>query len=231
MKFPFKLEKTKIIKRYKRFFADVLRTDGTTLTAHVPNTGPMIGAWENGWHCYIMPKAKVNKLSHGVELTQSPDGILMGVNTQIPNKLVKEALESKKIDVLKKYDYIQPEFTIGNSKLDFLLKGKGLPDCFIEVKNCSGKENDTAFFPDTRSERAVKHLEELIDLKKKGFRTILIFIIQRSDVKKFRPGDEYHPEYGQLLREALKMGIEVYPFKCDISLEEINLGTLLKLKV
>lgn len=231
MDYPFPLEKVIILKRYKRFFADVQRSDGSILTVHVPNTGPMIGAFEPGWSGYIMPKAKVNKLTHGLELTQSPQGELAGVNTQIPNRLIKEALINKQIDQIKDYDEIIPEFTIGKSKLDFLLKGKKISDCFIEVKNCSGKAQDTAFFPDTRSDRAVKHLEELIDLKQKGHRTILIFLVQRNDVKNFRPGDEYHPEYGQLLRQALKLGIEIYPFKCQISLTGIELGPLLPLKL
>lgn len=231
MKFQFPLEKTEIIKRYKRFFADLKRQDGSIITVHVPNTGPMIGAWEAGWNCYIMPKAKVAKMTHGAELTQSPDGQLMGINTQIPNRLVREALLAGELEFVKDYKTHRPEFTIGKSKLDFLITQEGLPDCFIEVKNCSGKEGNCAFFPDTRSDRAVKHLEELVELKKKGHRAILLFVIQRSDINEFRPGDEYHPEYGRALRDAIKEGVEVYPFKCEISLSEISLGELVKLKL
>jgi sugar fermentation stimulation protein A len=231
MIFRFPLEKTEIIKRYKRFFADVKRADGTTLTVHVPNTGPMIGAWQNGWTCYIMPKANPVKMTHGAELTQSPDGTLMGINTQIPNRLVREALEGQKFSWLKGYTQVDPEFTIGKSKLDFLVEGPGLPKCFIEVKNCSGKDASGAFFPDTRSERAVKHVEELMAVKSQGHRAVLIFIVQRADVDSLRPGDEYHPEYGKVLREAIKLGVEIYPYACEISLSEINIGKLLELKV
>lgn len=231
MKFIFPLEKTEIIKRYKRFFADLKRSDGTEITVHVPNTGPMIGAWQAGWACYIMPKANPVKMTHGAELTMSPDGTLMGINTQIPNRLVREALQNQNFDWLKGYTEVDPEFTIGKSKLDFLVEGPGLPKCFIEVKNCSGKDEGGAFFPDTRSERAVKHIEELMELKKAGHRAVLIFIVQRTDVDAFRPGDEYHPEYGEALRKAIKMGVEVYPYACEISLTEINIGKLLKLKI
>jgi sugar fermentation stimulation protein A len=231
MKFAFPLEKTTIIKRYKRFFADLTRADGSEITVHVPNTGPMIGAWQPGWTCYIMPKANPVKMTHGAELTMSPNGTLMGINTQIPNRLVREALQTQSFSWIKGYTQIDPEFTIGKSKLDFLAKGAGLPKCFIEVKNCSGKDEQGAFFPDTRSERAVKHIKELMDLKQKGHRTVLIFIVQRADVDSFRPGDEYHPEYGEALRKALKMGVEVYPYSCEINLTEIKIGKLLKLKI
>lgn len=229
MKFPFILEKTTIIKRYKRFFADLIQVDGSQITVHVPNTGPMIGAWQEGWTCYIMKKSNPVKMTHGAELTQSPDGTLMGINTQIPNRLVREALQNQNFSWLKNYTKVTPEFTIGKSKLDFLVEGAGLPKCFIEVKNCSGKDDTGAFFPDTRSERAVKHIEELMSLKQDGHRAVLIFIVQRGDVNAFRPGDEYHPEYGEALRKAVQMGVEVYPYSCDISLEEINIGKLLKL--
>ena len=231
MKFLFPLEKTKIIKRYKRFFADLTRSDGSVITVHVPNTGPMIGAWQEGWDCYIMPKADPKKMTHGAELTQSPDKTLMGINTQIPNKLIKQALENHEIKEINNYNEVIPEYTIGKSKLDFLLKKSGKEIAFIEVKNCSGKIDKTAFFPDTVSERAVKHLEELISLKKKGFRTILIFVVQRGDVEYFTPGDNYHPEYGEVFRKALNLGVEILAFSCEISLTEIHLGKKLKIKV
>lgn len=231
MKFPFPLEKTEIIKRYKRFFADLKRSDGTEITVHVPNTGPMIGAWNPGWTCYIMPKSNPVKMTHGAELTMSPDGTLMGINTQIPNRLVREALQNKKFDWLTGYTEVKPEFSIGKSKLDFLVEGPGLPKCFIEVKNCSGKDKNGSFFPDTRSERAVKHIEELMELKQAGHRSVLIFIVQRGDVDSFRPGDEYHPEYGVALRKAIKMGVEVYPYSCEISLTDVSIGKILKLKI
>ena len=231
MKFVNPLEKVTILKRYKRFFADVKYPDGTELTVHVPNTGPMLGAFNPGWDGYIMAKVNPKKMSHGLELMEDPDGTLMGVNTQIPNRIVKEALESKELYFATDYENIKPEAKIGNSKIDFLLTQEGFPDCYLEVKNCSGKEKDTAFFPDTKSERALKHINELRDLNKKGIRTILVFIIQRGDCKFFRPGDEYHPEYGKALREAISEGVEVYPLSCKISLTEISIDKQLILKI
>ena len=228
MKFLFPLEKVKIIKRYKRFLADVERSDGSILTVHVANTGPMLGAWETNGYCYIMAKKNQGKLSHGAELVLSKNS-LVGINTQIPNKLIKKALEDKFIPQLKEYGTINPEFTLGDSKLDFKLTQNGLKDCFVEVKNCSGKKDNLGFFPDTVSERAVKHLKELIQLKEKGFRSVLIFVVQREDVDGFTSGDLYHPEYGLLLREAISKGVEVICYSCDVNLESINLKKQIKL--
>ena len=160
MKFKFPLEKTTIIKRYKRFFADLKREDGSTITVHVPNTGPMRGAWEEGWPCYIMAKEKPKKLTHGAELTQHPSGTLIGINTHSPNKIIKEALLSNKIKEIKGYTEVIPEQKIGNSKFDFLLK-YGEEDSYLEVKNVSGDDKGIAFFPDTCSQSKVSESKGL----------------------------------------------------------------------
>ena len=227
MKFKYPLEKTKILRRYKRFFADLETSSGDILVAHVPNTGPMRGAWNEGWICYAMKKEKPKKLTHGAELTENPEGILIGINTQNPNKIIKEAL----IKDIKNYKEVIPEQKIGNSKFDFLLKNNDGSDSYLEVKNVSGEKEKIAFFPDTVSERALKHINELRDLNKKGIKTNLIFLIQRSDCSSFRPGDEYHPEYGIALREAIKEGVNVLAFSCDVSLTEIKLGKKIKINI
>lgn len=230
MRFKSPLEEALIIKRYKRFFADVQLPSGEAITVHVPNTGPMIGAWEPGLTCYILPKENPKKLKYGIELVEAKDGALIGINTQNPNRIVKEALGSGRINTLQGYSFIS-EFKIGKSRLDFKLSKEGEKDCFIEVKNCSGKVGDTAFFPDCRSERAVKHLEELISLKKKGFRTVLIILVQRSDVNYFAPGDKYHPEYGALFRKAIKLGVEIKAFSTIVSTEGLLLGPEIEIKI
>lgn len=230
MKYKFPLVKALIVKRYKRFFAEV-SVGHETITVHVPNTGPMIGTWAEGRVCYIQPKENPKLLTHGAELVEV-DGQLVGINTQIPNKLFLEAFNHHKIEFLKEYSLIKPEYKIGDSKLDFFLPGEQvLPDCFVEIKNCSGKVDDLGFFPDTKSERAVKHLEELISLKSQGKRTVLVFIIQREDVLGFTSGDFYHPEYGLLLKKAIDLGVEVYAYNCLISLTDITLKSLLPIKL
>lgn len=229
MIYPRPLEKTIIIKRYKRFFADVKQKDGSTLVCHVPNTGPMKGSWQEGWTCYVMAKEKPKKLTHGVELVKDNEGNLLGINTQLPNKLVEEYIIEKGISSISSYTKHKREYKVGKSKIDFYLTGEDLPDCFLEVKNCSGKKNGVAFFPDTVSERAIKHLNELMDLNKKGYKSVLVFVVQRNDVNSFTPGDEHHPEYGVLLRKAIKEGVEVYAFGCSITLKEVKINRSLKL--
>lgn len=200
MKYKFPLIRSLIIKRYKRFFAEV-SMGKEKIVVHVPNTGPMLGTWEEGRVCYIQPKENPKQLTHGAELVEVGHQ-LVGINTHLPNKLFLEAFNHNKIFFLKDYLIIKPEYKIGESKLDFFLPGQNnISDCFIEIKNCSGKIGQLGFFPDTKSDRAIKHLEELIDLKSKGNRTILVFIIQREDVLGFTSGDLYHPEYGILLKK------------------------------
>lgn len=231
MKYSYDLERVVVIKRYKRFFADVQRENGEILTVHVPNTGPMLGAYKEGVIGYIMRKENPKKMSHGLELLETEGGELLGVNTQIPNRLVRSALESQELFFCDQYSNIKPEAKIGESKIDFLLSQEGLADCYLEVKNCSGKVEDTAFFPDTKSERALKHLRELVDLKSKGFRSILLFVVQRSDCSYFSPGDSYHPEYGIEIRSAFASGVEIFAISAKISLTGICLDKFLELKL
>ena len=178
---------------------------------------------------YIKAKEKPKKLSHGAELTVLPSGSLAGINTHNPNKIIKEALENKKIKAVNQYNQIKPEKKIGNSKIDFFLTAENEKDCFLEVKNVSGDKDGIAFFPDTVSDRALKHLKELQDIRRQGMIGVLVFLIQRNDCKGFRPGDEYHPEYGEELRKAIKDGLIVLAYSCNISLEEITLGEELKI--
>lgn len=221
MKFNKKLLKAKIIKRYKRFFVDVLLNDNSVLTAHLPNTGPILGAWKEGQDCYLMEKDNPKKLSHGLELIH--DNGLVGINTQIPNKLVRKLLEERQIDELVDYTNIFAEFSIGDSKLDFKVTGDNIPDCFIEVKNCSGQEEGIAFFPDTKSERACKHVKELINLKKAGNRACLIIVVQREDVVGFKPGKKFDPEYAELFKQAEIEGVEIIIYNCKVDLEGIEI--------
>lgn len=223
MKFTNKLLKAKIIKRYKRFFADVI-LDGKVVTAHVPNTGPMRGTWEYAEYCYIMKKEKPKKLLYGVELVEDKNQNLIGINTHLPNKIIEEAIKNGIL--FKDHDKYKREVKIGNSKIDFLIED----DLYLEIKNVSGvDENNIAYFPDTVSERALKHLRELMEIENNGMKSCLIFLIQRNNNNKFRAGIEFHEEYALELEKAIKKGLTVKAFNCYITLEEIKIGEELEI--
>lgn len=225
MKYPRPLKKGKILKRYKRFFVDVELPNKTIEVCHLPNTGPILKVLQKGRTCYIMEKENPKKMKYGLEIIQVHK-TLVGINTQLPNRLFLEALRSGKIK--KKYKEILREVKVGQSKIDFLLKGE--KDHYIEIKNCSGVDDEgVAFFPDTVSERALKHVKELTELKKKELDASLVFIVQRNDIEAFRPGDEYHPEYGKALREAKLAGVNLEAYACTISLTGIEIARKIKI--
>ncbi len=239
MDFETPLIEGKIIKRYKRFFADVL-INGKEETAHVPNTGSMIGLKEQGMSCLVSssnnPKRKLKYTLEMVKATNS----WVGVNTQRPNKLVKELFLNQPLDHWKKYSQIKSEVKISKeSRLDIalfntkVLKPKysfqdfSPKDChLIEIKNVTLAKGAVALFPDAVTLRGQKHLRDLIELKAKGYATEIVFVIQRTDCKTFAPADEIDPEYGKLLRKAQKSGVLITPLCCSLDRVAINLTSM-----
>lgn len=226
MKFESSLEQGRFLKRYKRFFADI-EWNGKTITAHVPNTGSMKSCSEPDSPClFSISKNLERKLPYTLEMIQTKAGTWVGVNTSQPNKLVKEALQFEHFDWWKGYEEIKPEFKISaESRLDFaLLKSGTEKKHFIEVKNVSLVENSIAKFPDAVSERGQKHLRDLMKLKEEGHSVEIVFTIQRSDATQFAPADEIDPEYGRLLRQAIKAGVRVTPVVVLLSSTEMKLS-------
>lgn len=233
MKFNQILKTGKIIKRYKRFFVDFyldenclgdFNNSATNLaTAHTANTGSMktcIGEnWQGAFSFHDDPK---RKLKYSLELTHN-SLTWIGVNTSLTNKLAIEAIGNGTIKELSGYQNLKPEATIGKSRIDILLSNANDQDqCYVEVKNVSMKiDNELAIFPDAVTERGSKHLLELIQIKKSGLRACMLFIIQRDDVEYFRPAFEIDPIYASNLKMAIDSGVEVYIYKCKVSLEEI----------
>ncbi len=232
MRFPTPLTGARLIKRYKRFLADVTLDDGTALTAHCPNTGSMLGCQAPGSRVWLSrsdnPK---RKYAYTWELVEAEGGALVGINTGRSNALVREAIESGVIGELGGYDEIRAEVRYGNerSRADFLLSGGpsgGDSDCYVEVKNVTAAVRDSvALFPDAVSTRGTKHLRELMGVvREAGQRAVLCFCVQRMDVGEVRPADDIDPDYGRTLREALSAGVEVVAYRADMRPDAVALA-------
>ncbi|MBM4298880.1 MAG: DNA/RNA nuclease SfsA, partial [Deltaproteobacteria bacterium] len=192
-------------------------------TAHCTNTGSMMGCKEPGSAVYLSRSENSHrKLPYTWELIQI-DGTWVGINTMHPNKLVPEAVAAGVIQELSGYLTIRREVKVSaHTRLDVCLEGKS-GACFVEVKNVTLAVDRTAAFPDAVSERATKHLRELMRLKRQGHRAAIVFVIQRRDCDFFRPADEIDPEYGRWLRRAVKAGVEALPYRAKVTPKEIIL--------
>lgn len=224
MKISPPLEKATLIKRYKRFLADIRLENGELLTIHCPNTGSMKNCWAEETPCWFSrsndPK---RKLPGTLEITTTQDGSLAGVNTQRPNHLVREAIENGIISELQGYDHIRPEVKYGEekSRIDLLLS-RGDDLCYVEVKNTTlGMGDGRVLFPDAVTTRGAKHLRELMKMVGDGHRAVLVFCVQHSGAETVGPADEIDPQYGVILREAMASGVEVLAYGCQLSPEEI----------
>lgn len=213
-----------LIKRYKRFLADIRLDDGTIITAHCPNSGSMKTCSESGMRVWISESANPKrKLPYTWEMIEMP-GSMVGVNAILPNKLVKEAITFGLIQELSGYSEIIPEITTSEkTRLDLCLRSHECKPCYIEIKNCTYVEEGRACFPDAVTARGKKHVEELERLAKEGFRSIIFFVIQRMDAERFSPADHIDPAYGDSLRKAVANGVEIIAYDTLIDLKGINI--------
>lgn len=213
-----------LIKRYKRFMADVKLRNGHVVTAHCTNSGSMKTCSEPGRTVFLSRARNPNRrLKYTWEMIHMPDS-LVGVNTSVPNRLVKESILADRIDALTGYDTLRTEVKYGNnSRIDILLERDSGEKCYVEVKNCTLIENAIAYFPDAVTTRGTKHLRELQDLIPHGQRGVIFFLIQRMDARLFRPADHIDPDYGQELRKALRNGVEMLIYDVNVDLEHISL--------
>ena len=229
MKFSQALVTGKLIKRYKRFLADIELDSGETITAACPNTGSMLGCNVPGSRVWLSSSdSPTRKYRHTWELVEAKPGVIVGINTGFPNRLVVDALNAKVIKELSGYREIKTEVRYGheNSRIDILLDGHAKkPPCYVEVKNVTAAvESGIALFPDAVSERGSKHLRELMAMAAEGFRAVLVFCVQRGDVHEVRPADGIDPVYGKTLRQALANGVEVLAYRADVSPQKILLA-------
>tara|TARA_B100000029_G_scaffold492821_1_gene554619 strand:+ start:736 stop:1440 length:705 start_codon:yes stop_codon:yes gene_type:complete len=234
MQLPNSLKPGILVRRYKRFLADI-DFNGKIITVHCPNPGSMIGLSSPGLKVWCsFSNDKKRKYPYTLEIIEVENN-LVGINTLLPNKIVKEALINKKIPSLKSYDQIFSEFKFNKgTRFDFMLKGKNLPPVIIEVKNVhmcrkNNSQDKVAEFPDSITSRGSKHLMELSNAISQGYRAIMIYVIQRGDCKKFSIADDIDPEYAKNFLLSQKNGVEVQVWVCDISIKEIKLSRQLVL--
>jgi len=226
MKYSPALRSANLLRRHKRFLADVVTENDVELTIHCPNTGAMLGCAEPGSKIWMSHSANPRrKYAHTWELVETQSGALVGVNTSCSNALVAEAIGNGTIAELGGYHTVEREVVVEKgSRMDFVLSAAGRRRCVVEVKNVSAAvESGVAFFPDAVSTRALRHLEVLMRCVAGGDRAVLLYCVQRSDVTAVRPADHIHPEYGVVLREAQSAGVELLAYRASLSPQQVRL--------
>ncbi len=222
MKFDQPLIKGFLIKRYKRFLADIELPSGEIVTAHCPNSGSMKTCDQPGWEVRLSPSDNPKrKLKYTWEMVHNGK-CWIGINTIFANKIAAEGIRSGMIRELQGYERLQTERKYGqNSRVDLLLSN-GEKKCFVEVKNVTLVEEDGFYrFPDAVTKRGLKHLQELTEMVRQGHCAVMLFLIQRSDGTLFKPADHIDPQYGRELRNAFKVGVEILPYRAEVSPQQI----------
>lgn len=222
MNFENELIHGRLIKRYKRFLADIKLDSGEIVTAHCTNSGSMKSCLEDNAKVYLSPVNDPNrKTKFTWEMIQINNN-WVGVNTGNPNKLAFEAVKNGEIEKLRGYTEVKREVKFDDSRFDVMAKNEE-ETCFIEVKNVTLKEDDFALFPDAVTTRGKKHLETLIKVKQQGMRAVMLYIIQRMDVSKFGPAKDIDPDYAKALKNAYEHGVEIIPMQAKVTPESIQL--------
>ncbi|MGC1509987.1 DNA/RNA nuclease SfsA [Ketobacter sp.] len=239
MKFEPPFQQGTLIKRYKRFLADITLDDGSELTLHCPNTGSMKNCATPGSAVWFSDSGNPKrKYRHTWELVDVGGGAVAGINTGRANHLVREAIEGGVIESLQGFDTVRSEVKYGKekSRIDFLLTF-GEQQCFVEVKSVtlgeavSGEDATIGFFPDAVTTRGQKHLRELISMVEEGHRAVLFFCVQHTGVSRVRPADHIDPEYGAILRQAAEAGVEVMAWQCKLNAKEAFLAAPLPMDI
>lgn len=222
MQFP-PLSSGILLRRYKRFLADIQLPNGEKMTIHCPNTGAMTGCANTGdtvW--FSTSNNPKRKYAHTWELTQTQTGDFICVNTLRANQLVQEALENQWIKELSAYLDILPEQKYGteNSRVDFLLKSDRLQDCFVEVKSTTLlTQNGIGMFPDAKTKRGQKHLRELTKIAQQGQQAVIFFAILHTGIQAFEVAKQIDPNYAELLEVAKNQQVKVLTYKVEMILE------------
>jgi sugar fermentation stimulation protein A len=234
MRFPSPLMPGVLVKRYKRFLADIELDSGETITAHCANPGSMLGVAVEGSRVWVSEHyGKGRKLPYSWEIVEIGK-TLIPVNTSNPNKIAFEAVEAGVIPELTGYKDIRREVKYGEaSRVDLLLEGgRRRKPCYVEIKNVHlSREKGLAEFPDSVTKRGAKHLEELAETVRNGARAVMLFIVQRSDCRTFRPAADLDPGYAEALEIACNAGVETLCYDCEVTLSEVVLRKPLELQL
>ena len=229
MKFKTPLISAFFIKRYKRFLAD-FTIEEKIVVAHTANTGSMKNCLGENWPALLsFNDSPTRKLKYSFEMISNGHSWI-GINTSLTNALAIEAIKNGTISELLGYKDLRPEVKIGNSRIDILLSNGENDLCYVEVKSVTlVNDEDQCLFPDAVTVRGQKHLNELMDLREKGIRAVMLFIVQREDCSFFKIENTIDPIYCNLLKEAIIKGVEVLVYQCKLSPHEILVHRKLKL--
>ena len=222
----------RLIRRYKRFLADVELPDGEQLVAHCPNTGSMTGCKEPGSRVVLRDSQNpARKLRYTLQTVEA-DGTWVNVDTGLPNALVAESISEGLVPALRGYPTLKREVAYGaNSRIDILLESARGARCYIEVKNTTYAQGSRALFPDAVTERGRKHLVELGRMVEEGHRAVMFFVVSRADVTTFAPADHVDAEYGATLRRVVDQGVEVLAYSTQVKPDSFELGKRLRLRL
>ncbi|SNS88037.1 DNA/RNA nuclease SfsA [Antarctobacter heliothermus] len=228
MRFQTPLVPATLLRRYKRFLADCLLEDGREVTAHVANPGSMLGMKDEGLRIWLEPNDDPKrKLKWAWRLVDHGNGHFTGVDTSVPNRVLKAELMAGQVAGLDGYDLVRPEVKYGtNSRIDFLLTGESRADCYVEVKSVTlSRQPGLAEFPDSVTARGTKHLAELSEMARQGRRAVMLYLVQRTDCTRVTLASDIDPAYGAGFEKAQAAGVEAMALGCQISPEGISLGT------
>ena len=231
MNFENKLISGLFIKRYKRFFVDI-KIKKQIVTAHCPNTGSMYGLLNKGNKVWISKSNNPNrKLKYTLEIIEE-DNVKVGVNTHSSNKIVYHALQNNLIKEFEDISEIKPETKFGeNTRFDFLVKNKK-DKIFIEVKNVTlSRKKEIAEFPDSKTTRGLKHINELINASKKNYKVFILFLIQRDDCKSFKIAKDIDAKYADALGKAVKKKLNILCYDCKFSSKGIKLNNKVNFEI
>ncbi len=231
MRFQSPLIPARLIRRYKRFLADVvLEETGAEVVAHCPNPGAMLGLDRPGARIWLEPNDDPKKkLKFGWRLVELDGGHMAGIDTGVPNRVVGEALRAGEVPGLGAHDTVRAEVRYGrNSRVDFLLGGAGQPDTYVEVKNVHlRRDGDWAEFPDCVTARGAKHLAELSEMVAAGHRAVMLYLVQRTDCARFRLAGDLDPGYARAFDAARAAGVEMLAFGTRIDRAGVRIGPAL----
>ncbi len=227
MKFASPLIRGRLIKRYKRFLADVKLDDGTTITCTCPNTGSMLGLTGPGAIVWLSQSdSPTRKYRHTWEMIENDAGAgptLVGINTVHPNKIVAQAIEAGRMAPLKGYQSLKREQKYGaNSRIDILLEDDTKGRAYVEIKNVHlMRQAGLAEFPDSVTERGAKHLAELAEMARAGHRAVMVYLVQRADANALSLAADIDPGYAHAFTSAAAAGVEALAYRCRLSPDEI----------
>ncbi len=232
MRFPAPLLRAELVRRYKRFLSDHRLADGAEVAAHCANPGAMTGICDPGMATWLSRSSNPKrKLAYSWELVET-GGVLIGVDTALPNRLAEEAVRAGALPELAGYERLRREVAYGErSRIDLLLEAEGRPACYVEVKNVHLKRGAAAAFPDSVTARGAKHLDELAAVAEAGARAVMLYIVQREDCDRFTLAADIDPAYAAAYRDARARGVEAVSYACRVAPDGIAIDRPLPVAV